>query len=206
MSSRETDPNMDWGMPKSLGATGDPKGEAGAAKPGLSNISPVAQFYEGAVMEQGAETYGAYNWAEHGMKASTYYNAMLRHLNQWWLGEDWDGKSKFPHMAHLRASTGIILDQQAAGRMIDDRPKHLAPLAPVFDRIMEVKHPMLKVGPMTEEYERRKATVERDEKLPHEPPIPQEPIQDMSWVEDSLPDDEPPGPPSPPRIPPRRVG
>ena len=169
---------------KTLGATGDPKGEAGAAKPGLSNISPVAQFYEGAVMDGGADIYGAYNWAEHGMKASTYYNAILRHLNQWWLGEDWDGKSKLPHMAHLRASTGIILDQQAAGRMIDDRPKHLAPLAPVFDRIIEAKHRPL---PMTEAYERRKAIVERDEKLPHQPP-------------------EPPGPSSPPRIPPRRVG
>ena len=126
-----------------LGASGDPKGEAGASKPGLSNISPVAQFYEGAVMEKGAVKYGAYNWADHYMKASTYYNAILRHLNQWWLGEDIDPDSGLPHMAHLRASTGIILDQQAADRMIDDRPKHLAKLAPVFLKIEKAKKPML---------------------------------------------------------------
>lgn len=124
---------------KSLGATGDPKGEAGASKPGLSNISPVAQFYEGAVMEKGAARYGAYNWADHPMKASTYYNAILRHLNQWWLGEDIDPDSGLPHLAHLRASAGILIDQQAADRMLDDRPKHLAKLAPVFEEIEQVK-------------------------------------------------------------------
>ena len=124
---------------ETLGASGDPKGEAGAAKPGLGNISVVAQYYEGAVMAAGADTYGAYNWCEHPMKASTYYNAILRHLNQWWLGEDIDPDSGYPHMAHLRASTGILLDQQAAGRMLDDRPKHLAPLAPVFQDIERVK-------------------------------------------------------------------
>ncbi len=125
--------------PGTLGTTGDPKGEAGAAKSGLSNISPAAQFYEGAVMERGAAKYGAYNWADHSLQASTYYNAILRHLNQWWLGEDIDPGSGYPHMAHLRASTGILIDQQAAGRLLDDRPKHLAPLAPVFQDIERVK-------------------------------------------------------------------
>ncbi len=122
-------------IPEPLGASGDPKGEAGAAKPGLGNISVVAQYYEGAVMADGADTYGAYNWCEHPMKASTYYNAILRHLNAWWAGADIDPKSKFPHMAHLRASTGIILDQQEADRLIDDRPKNLAPIEAVWDKI-----------------------------------------------------------------------
>ncbi len=120
-----------------LGATGDPKGEAGAAKPGLGNISVAAQYYEGAVMQQGGETYGFYNWCDHPMKASTYYEAILRHLNAWWLGENADPKSRFPHMAHIRASAGIIIDQQETGRMIDDRPKNLAPIEAVWDRIIE---------------------------------------------------------------------
>ncbi len=119
----------------SLGASGDPKGEAGAIKPGLGNISVAAQYYEGAVMKQGAETYGAYNWCDHPMKASTYYEAILRHLNAWWTGEDLDPKSGLPHMAHLRASGGIIIDQQGAGRLIDDRPKNMADIQPVWDKI-----------------------------------------------------------------------
>ncbi len=118
-----------------LGASGDPKGEAGAAKPGLGNISVAAQYYEGAVMQQGGETYGFYNWCEHPMRASTYYEAILRHLNAWWTGQTEDPKSKFPHMAHIRASAGIIIDQQEADRMIDDRPKNLADINQVWDKI-----------------------------------------------------------------------
>ena len=132
-----------------LGASGDPKGEAGAAKPGLDNISLAAQYYEGAVMKQGADTYGAYNWCEHPMKASTYYNAILRHLNAWWQGEDLDPKSGFPHMAHIRASAGILIDQQETERMIDDRPKMLAPLKPVWEKIMKVLHPKFTSDPET---------------------------------------------------------
>ncbi len=122
-----------------LGATGDPKGETGATKPGLGNISVVAQYYEGAVMAEGADTYGAYNWCEHPMKASTYYEAILRHLNAWWTRQDMDPKSNLPHHAHIRASSGIILDQQATGRMIDDRPQNLAPLQGAWDHIDRVK-------------------------------------------------------------------
>ena len=131
---------------KSLGATGDPKGEAGAAKPGLDNISLAAQYYEGAVMKQGVDTYGAYSWCEHSMKASTYYNAILRHLSAWWQGEDLDPTSGLPHMAHIRASAGILIDQQETNRLIDDRPKRLAPLKPVWRKIVKVLHPMLAGG------------------------------------------------------------
>ena len=131
--------SISYGTIPSLGASGDPKGEAGASKPGLGNISVVAQYYEGAVMAQGAKSYGAYNWCEHPMKASTYYNAILRHLNAWWLGEDIDPKSMFPHMAHIRASSGIIIDQQETRRMIDDRPKTLADIHKAWDKITAVE-------------------------------------------------------------------
>ncbi len=136
---------------ETLGASGDPKGEAGAAKPGLDNISLVAQYYEGAAMKQGADTYGAYNWCDHPMKASTYYNAILRHLNAWWLGEDLDLKSGLPHMAHIRASAGILIDQQETDRMIDDRPKMLAPLHPVWEKIEKALNPKItKLAPFLE--------------------------------------------------------
>ena len=132
---------------KSLGASGDPKGEAGAAKPGLDNISLAAQYYEGAVMHIGGTDYGFYNWCEHPMKASTYYNAIQRHLNAWWQGEDLDPESGFPHMAHIRASAGIIIDQQETERMIDDRPKMLAPLKPVWEKIMKILNPKITSDP-----------------------------------------------------------
>ncbi len=123
----------------SLGATGDPKGEAGAAKPQLDNISLVAQYYEAAVMQTGAEKYGAYNWCDHPMKASTYYNAILRHLQAWWQGETFDLESELPHMAHLRSCTGIIMEQQASGKLIDDRPKQLVAPARAVECIKRAK-------------------------------------------------------------------
>lgn len=124
---------------KSLGETGDPKKEAGSAKPSMNNVSPVAEFYEGAVMDGGAITYGEYNWGEHSMEAKTYYNAIRRHLAQWWLGEDLDEKSGLPHLAHIRACCGILIDQQERVAMIDNRPKNLASLQKAFDVIGEAK-------------------------------------------------------------------
>ena len=130
-----------------LGATGDPKGETGAAKPGLGNISVVAQYYEGAVMQMGADKYGAYNWCDHPMKASTYYNAILRHLNAWWTGETLDPESGLPHIAHLRACTGILIDQEATDRLLDDRPKNLAPIQSAWAHIAYAKASNTPINP-----------------------------------------------------------
>lgn len=115
----------------------DPKLAAGSIKASLDNVSIVAQYYEAAVMATGTKKYGAYNWCDNRMKASTYYNAMLRHLYAWWIGEDIDPESGLPHIAHLRSCTGIILDQQEAGRLVDDRPKNLAPTAPAVKVILD---------------------------------------------------------------------
>ena len=122
----------------SYGATGDPKREAGQSKPSLAHIPPVALYLEGEVMRQGAEKYGAYNWADHNMKASIYHDAILRHLFAWWLGEDVDSESQISHLAHIRACCGILIDQHAASRLVDDRPKILAPLQPIWEGIQNL--------------------------------------------------------------------
>ena len=121
-----------------LGISGDPKREAGEKKPGIGHISPVALFLEGEVMRQGADTYGAYNWADHQMKASVYFEAMQRHLYLWFTGEDADQKSGVTHLAHIRACCAILIDQQFAHRLIDDRPKDLADLGLIM-KMLETK-------------------------------------------------------------------
>ncbi|MEE9598199.1 MAG: dATP/dGTP diphosphohydrolase domain-containing protein [Acidiferrobacterales bacterium] len=120
------------GQLKSLGATTDPKREAGRSKPSLQNISPVALYLEAQVMRSGIEKYTAYNWTDHPMRASTYFDAIMRHLWEWWAGRDFDPETNINPHAHIRACSGIMLDQIASGRMIDDRPKNLAKLEPVF--------------------------------------------------------------------------
>ena len=101
----------------------DPKKVAGVSKVPFSMISPAAQEAEARVMALGAEKYGAYNFVDNQMLASTYANAMLRHLLQWWAGETSDPESGQPHLAHLRACTAILIEQEVSGMLIDDRPK-----------------------------------------------------------------------------------
>ncbi len=119
-----------------LGKTGDPKREAGSKKPSLANLSTAAILLEAHVMQLGAEKYGAFNWAEHPMQATTYYSAILRHLFAWWGGEDNDAESGVSHLAHIRSCCGILIDQQLTERMIDDRPIEIAYATDVMEMLV----------------------------------------------------------------------
>jgi len=74
-------------------------------------------------MGTGADKYGAFNWVETGVSAATYYEAAMRHLMQWYAGEDVDPESGQPHTAHVRACMAIVIDAEAQGVLSDDRPK-----------------------------------------------------------------------------------
>ena len=106
----------------------NPKAKFGSAKPSLRHIPPVALFELGAVMSGdpktggGAAQYGAFNWRETSVNASTYYDAMLRHLTVWYDGQTNDPKSSLNHLAHVMASAAIVLDAASLGKLIDDRP------------------------------------------------------------------------------------
>ena len=101
----------------------NPKEKFGAAKPSIQFIPPIAIIEEAMVMAAGAAEYGPFNWNETPIEAATYYSAMFRHLAAWFSGEDIDPKSGFPHLAAIRASAGILIDAQATGNLIDNRPK-----------------------------------------------------------------------------------
>jgi hypothetical protein len=103
----------------------NPKAAFGRAKPGISCIPPIALIYEGEVMKRGAEKYGAYNWQGTTVDCVTYYDAMMRHLMLWYTGQDNDigpGGSGLPHLAHVRACAGIILDADESNKLYDNRP------------------------------------------------------------------------------------
>ena len=125
--------------PATLGATGDPKREAGSRKLSYINRSLVARVLVSRVMETGAEKYGAYNWVEHPMRASTYYDAINRHMELWLDGHEKDEESDVTHLAHVIACCEILIEQQALGKLIDDRPKDMASLAGVFKELMRKK-------------------------------------------------------------------
>lgn len=106
-----------------LGKSSNPKRAYGVRKPSAQFIPPVAIIEESAVMALGAAKYGAFNWQDEPVDATTYYSAAIRHLLQWFSGEDLDPESRASHLAHVRACAGILMDAAAAGTLIDDRPK-----------------------------------------------------------------------------------
>jgi hypothetical protein len=101
----------------------DPKGAVGATKTPLGLIPPSAMEQVAWAHKLGADKYGPWNWRKTGVCASTYVNAILRHLNAWRDGEDLDPESGFSHLAHIACSCNILMDASAVGKLQDDRNK-----------------------------------------------------------------------------------
>lgn len=100
----------------------NPKDRIGQTKPPLHLIPPAAEVLEAVVMGLGARKYGPFNWRSSKVRATVYIAAAKRHLAQWLDGESNDAESGVSHLAHARACLGILLDAQATGNMVDDRP------------------------------------------------------------------------------------
>ena len=96
---------------------------AAQGKPRLSDVPPVSLFALGAAMSDGAGKYGRFNWRNTGTTASVFYDAMIRHLTDWYNGEDYAEDSKVSHLGHIMASCAILLDSTAHGILNDDRDK-----------------------------------------------------------------------------------
>lgn len=52
------------------------------------------------VLEFGAKKYQVDNWQHVPDARTRYYDAVMRHVEAWWLGEQNDPESKLPHLAH----------------------------------------------------------------------------------------------------------
>lgn len=117
--------------------TDNPKKLFGSKKPSPHFIPPVAIIEESVVMALGAAKYGAFNWQDQPIDAATYYDAAMRHLMIWYAGENLDDESRASHLAHVRACMGILLDSQASGILIDNRPK-CASAAAAIKRLMQI--------------------------------------------------------------------
>lgn len=116
-----------------------PEQPMGQPLPGLnpkdaigSNKLPLHLWPETATMLgclgllDGMLKYGRSNFRHVDILASLYVDAARRHLAAWFEGEDDDPDSGLPHLAHALASLAILVDAQAAGRLIDDRQSRIA--------------------------------------------------------------------------------
>ncbi len=100
----------------------NPKDRIGETKPPLHLIPPAAEILEAVVMGLGAKKYQPFNWRKSKVRATVYISAARRHLAQWLDGNNDDSESGVSHLAHARACLGILLDAQATGNLVDDRP------------------------------------------------------------------------------------
>lgn len=89
--------------------------------------APVIAELSVALLE-GACKYGSHNWRVVGVRASTYYDACLRHLNSYWEGEEYDKESGIPHLTKAIACLTVLRDSQMMGNHIDDRPPKSNPV------------------------------------------------------------------------------
>ena len=100
----------------------NPKDAIGETKTPLSLLSPVAKAHWSLAQLVGKAKYGGWNWRAAGVKASIYLDAIDRHRDGFLSGETHDPVDGTHHLGNIMACCAIILDAEAAGKLIDDRP------------------------------------------------------------------------------------
>ena len=73
-------------------------------------------------MLEGALKYGRHNYRAAGVRASVYFDALQRHIGDWWEGTDIDPDSSLHHIDKAIACLMVMRDSILAGNFVDDRP------------------------------------------------------------------------------------
>ena len=103
-------------------ASENPKLAFGDLKPCAHYVPMNVMVQVAEVMRGGADKYGLKNWRRQPIRASTYYDAMFRHMVQWFEGlEDQDAESQQHHLAHVVCCAMLVLDSLERGILVDDR-------------------------------------------------------------------------------------
>jgi len=100
----------------------NPKDAVGIKKVPFSTIPAPVIAEVGLAMLEGARKYGRHNYRASGIRASVYYDAALRHLAQWWEGEDIDPDSGLSHVTKALATLTVLRDGMLQDLWNDDRP------------------------------------------------------------------------------------
>lgn len=88
----------------------------------MSIVPPRVLLEIGLGMAEGALKYGAYNYREAGVRASIYYDGLMRHMLAWWEGEDLDPDSRLSHVTKAITDLVVLRDGMLEGNWLDDRP------------------------------------------------------------------------------------
>jgi hypothetical protein len=87
------------------------------------DLVPNSALYAMAlVFEEGAKKYDEHNW-RNGMKWSTPYASMMRHLTSFWDGEEIDPETGLSHLYHAACNIAMLIEYQDICPELDDRYK-----------------------------------------------------------------------------------
>lgn len=104
---------------RTISSTGGEKG----AKPQRFSLLPVEALEKVAELYgKGAAKYAAHNWRR-GYDWSKSYDALMRHANAFWRGEDIDEEMQTPHMAAVAFHALTLLTFMEEQPDFDDRYK-----------------------------------------------------------------------------------
>lgn len=100
----------------------NPKTAIGVSKVPLSLVPPALAHHTALAFADGARKYGPYNWRDKTVSTSVYVDAMKRHIDAYWDGEDISEDAKVHHLGHAAACIAILLDAMSVGKLNDNRP------------------------------------------------------------------------------------
>jgi hypothetical protein len=103
----------------------NPKDAFGAKKLPFS-VMPQQVMAEVCLgMLEGSIKYGRHNYRVVGVRASVYFDAAMRHLTDWWEGQDIDPDSGLHHIIKAMASLAVLRDAMHQEICEDDRPPRM---------------------------------------------------------------------------------
>jgi hypothetical protein len=100
----------------------NPKDIVGVRKAPMSTVPANVLAEIGVAMLEGSVKYGRHNYRVAGVRASVYYDAVMRHLMSWWEGEDIDSDSNMNHITKALSCLVVLRDAQMQKMYTDDRP------------------------------------------------------------------------------------
>lgn len=100
----------------------NPKDSVGIRKVPLHVVSSPVMMELGLAMMEGDRKYGGHNYRVAGVRASVYYDALMRHAMSWWEGEDIDQDSQLSHVTKAISTLTVLRDAMINDMWVDDRP------------------------------------------------------------------------------------
>lgn len=127
----------------------NPKDIVGIRKAPMSTVPANVMAEVGVAMLEGAAKYGRHNYRVAGVRASVYYDGVMRHLMAWWEGEDIDPDSGMSHIVKAITSLAVLRDAMHQSMWADDRPPRSADFYSLLNR---------QAGQILDRYEDKKPT------------------------------------------------